>query len=366
MFATYSFSHAGVTYNIEFYYRELYQRLRARVLVGDRELHGLFNRFYGVDPTGRYMLSVHERDKGKPEVSFNFGFLPLQESLLDTDAIYEAVEGFAGKTLPGVPIPWIRVYPPPGMLKKTCGVLMERFHLLVNEKGQIGPFTLENLLIAYCQEEIKAKEHEDFERIGRSIVNALGESMGLNYTVIADVNEVGRYGPKLLDSINAAEIKPPSLYRDSDSQTDYWNCYACGRYGMGPAILTRYRFGFKNGLLHSGERSVLGEDASGAYTGYSNLKNIRGQQEFIINDDGADVGFVKTRNLRSDKAVGTSPLLSSAALRLMFVGAGVLLLILAFLVHTCARPSSKVSIGATGAETPVCGTEKEETTNEKG
>ena len=86
MFATYSFSDASVTYNIEFYYRRLYNRLRARVLVGDRELRGLFNRFYGVDANRRTDLSVYGRN-GVPEVRFNFGRFSLGESHLDTDTI---------------------------------------------------------------------------------------------------------------------------------------------------------------------------------------------------------------------------------------------------------------------------------------
>lgn len=384
LFATHSFSNRGTTYNVEFYYREFYHRLRARVFVEDRELWGLFNRFYDVDPNHRYMVSVHARDEGKPEVGFNFGFLSLKESFLDTDAIYDAVETFAGKALPGTQIPWIRVYPPPGMLKKTCSVLVEHFHLLVNEKGQIGPFTLENLLIAYCQEEIKAEEREDFERIGRSLVKTHGESMGLINTVIADVNEVGRYGPRLLDPVNAAEIRPPSFHRDGDSQTDYWTCYARARYKMGPAILTRYKFGFQNGLLHSGERAVLAEDASGAYTGYPNLKNVRNQEEIILDqsnkfeDSDADSGPAAARSPRTQEQIivrssknfvlgrAYSELRKTrvATLRIVLVSAGVSLIILAFVVRTYVRCRSKVSICAPGADAPVCGTQKEKTANE--
>jgi hypothetical protein len=270
MFATYSFSHTGTTYNVELYYRELYNRLRARVLVGDRELRGLFNRFYGVDANRRTDLSVYGRNE-VPEVRFNFGGFSLGESHLDTDAIYDTLEALAGKSeLSGA---LIDLFKPPGMLKKTCRARLGGLYL-VNEQGQIGPLTLKNLLIAYCQEEIRAEQPEDFERIGYSLVEVHGKSLGLTNTVVSDVNDIRKYSRRLLESVDTVEIEAPAHHRDNESQIDYWTCYACARYKMGPAILVRYKFGFQDGLLCSGERALLKEDATGAYTGYPNLTSM--------------------------------------------------------------------------------------------
>ncbi len=64
MFATYSFNDANTTYNIEFYFRERYNRLRARVLVGNHEVKGLFNRFYEIDPKRTGIFSVYTTKTG--------------------------------------------------------------------------------------------------------------------------------------------------------------------------------------------------------------------------------------------------------------------------------------------------------------
>jgi hypothetical protein len=346
MFATYSFSDARKTYNVELYYRELYNRLRARVLVGDRELHGLFNRFYSVDKKRRIDVFTVMRN-GCPRLNFNFGFLPLKESVLDTDVIYDAVEKFAAKSLPRARRPLIRVSPPPGMLKKTCRASVGASYL-VNEEGQIGPFTLKNLLIAYCQEGIRAERREDFERIGRSLVEAHGKSIGLDNSVVSEVSDVRKYGRRLLDLVAGAEIGPPASYKDGESEMDYWTCYACARYKMGPSILARYEFGFQNGLLSSGERAVLGEDASGAYTGYPNLQNLRLTDRVVLEQyrefefPEPDSGTTRERIPGSETRVSASPSHTLALLRFTFVGAGVFLLALAYVVQRCVRMRSGI------------------------
>jgi len=345
MFATYSFSHEGTTYNVEFYYRELYQRLRARVLVEDRELHGLFNKFYGLDPKRRYMVSVYGRDNSL-SLQLNIGRLSLKESAIDTQAIYDVVEKHVAKTMPRMRNPWIRVSPPTGMLKKTCTAICGGSYL-VNEEGQIGPFTLENLLIAYYREGIKAEEREDYEKIGRSLLDTHGRSMGLRYAVVSNVDEVHKYGLGLPASFDATEIKPPTTFRNDDSQIDYWTCYACARYKMGPAILTRYKIGFRNGLVRSGERTVLSENARGAYTGYPKLKNIRNREEIIIGQNSdfengdPDGRSLRAIGLKPEKGFDTHSLLSLTMLRTAFVGAGMVLLALAFMVRRRLRRDKK-------------------------
>ena len=347
MFATYSFSNAGITYNIEFYYRELYSRIRARVLVGEREMRGLFNRFYGVDARRRKMLSVSGSGEVL-EVSLNFGRFSLGESHIDTDAIYDTLEEIADKSeLSGT---FIDLFKPPGMLKKTCRARLGGLYL-VNEQGQLGSLTLKNLLIAYCQEQIKAEQPEDFERIGYSLVEVHGNSLGLQTNdVVSDVNDIRKYSRRLLESVNTDEIQAPAHHRDDESRIDYWTCYTCARYKMGPAILVRYKFGFQDGLLCSGERAVLNEDATGAYTGYPNLKNIRANEEVILDQHSefeeeaisdrdrefengkTDSRSATERRLRANKTIDTNPLLSVASLRIAFVVAGVILLALSYIV----------------------------------
>ena len=344
LFATHSFSHAGTTYNIEFYYRKLFSRLRARVLVGDRELHGLLNRFYNVDMKNRTMLSVYGRDAGKPEFRFNFGRFTLVESDIDTDAIYDALETFAEES--GLST-WIRLYEPPGMLKKTCRASLGRQYL-VNEQGQIGRLTLENLLIAYCQEEITAVHPEDFDRIGRSLVEVHGNSMGLINTIVSDVNDVRRYSRRLLESVDAGEIRPPAHFSDDENHTDHWNCYACARYKMGPAVFISYKFGFRDGLLYSGERTILGENASGSHTGYPNLKKVRAQEKVVLNQTlnfKAEIIETKTvarKNSGFKNTIDTKPLLSMTVIRIVFVVGGIIVLVLALVVRKYVRIASQV------------------------
>lgn len=367
LFATYSFSSAGTTYNVELYYRELYRRIRAEVLIGDKILNGLFNHFYDVDPAHIFRLSVYGGDDGNPELRFNVGRFSTTESSLNTSAIYDAVEAFIGRSSPQARNPRIRVERPPGLLKKTCRVWALGDYL-VNEEGQVGPFTLGNLLIAYCREGIKAEKPEDFDRIGRSLVEAHGKALGVRITVISDVNEISRYSSKLLDSEKATEIKPPWSYRDSESQTDYWSCCAFERYKMGPLILAYYKFGFENGLLGSGERIVLGEDRTGAFTGYTKLGSLRTQEKVVVprNEDGTfDLRYSETNNVRLPSAtplngrgqvkVDQSPFSSLAVLRVTFIAGGVFLLVLAYIVHRYVRAGSRASRQNVGKQSPVAG-----------
>jgi len=219
LFATYSFSDAGTTYNVELYYRELYHRLRARVLVGDRELRGLFNRFYDIDPR-LSMIWVVRGKEGSLALSFNFGGFSLKESSLNTDAIYDALENFIAKSSPQTRKSGIMVYRPPGMLERTCKAWALRGCYLINEEGQVEPFTLENLLIAYCREGIRVGKPDDFERIGRSIVKPYSEVLGVRSNIISDVNEIRKYSSNLPSSENEHKVRPPWFYRDSQSQTD--------------------------------------------------------------------------------------------------------------------------------------------------
>jgi hypothetical protein len=371
LFATYSFSHAGTTYNLEFYYRELYSRLRVRVLVGDRELKGLFSRFYTVDRTRQLMLSIHGWADGNPAVGFNFGGFLITESSLNTDAIYDAVEAFVGRSFPQTRNPWIRIERPPGLLRKTCEARVSG-HYLVNEEGQVVPFTLENLLIAYCREGIKAERPEDFDRIGRSLVKAHSKALGVGINVISDINEIPRYSSKLLDSEKATEIRPPWSYRDSDSQTEYWACYTFERYGMGPLILACYKFGFEDGLVSSGERIILGEDRTGAFTGYTKLGSLRSQEKAVVpkNEDGTfDLRYSEPNNVRlpsatslNDRGRGKadqSPSSSLAMLRVTFIAGAVFLLVLAYIVHRYVRTGSKVATHTVKNQSPAPETEDE-------
>jgi cytohesin len=257
MFATYSFSNAGTTYNIEFYYRELYSRIRARVLVGDRELRGLFNRFYSVDAKRRKMLSVYRKD-AVPEVRLNFGRFSLTESELSVDTIYDTLEEFVGQSFPKLRYPRIVVSPPPGMLKKTCWASLGRFYL-VGEQGHVDPFTLENLRVAYNRENIKAKNRGDFERIGRSLIEAEDAPSTNKMAMISDVNEIPKYSRSALDSENEKKIMPPRSF--SENGTDYWVCYTYRQLG---GSVFQYKFGFQKGELTSVEELVLGRNKGAA------------------------------------------------------------------------------------------------------
>lgn len=147
LFATFSFSDAGSTYNVQLYHRQRPWRIRARVLTGNRELRGLLNRFYR-DTPNRWMDVYVMRKDGIPEMHLSSGSFLLKESSANTDAIYDAVEQLARQVLPQARNPQISVDPPPGLLRKTCRASVSGIYdgfYLVNEKGQVDLFTLENL-----------------------------------------------------------------------------------------------------------------------------------------------------------------------------------------------------------------------------
>jgi len=323
LFATYSFSDAGTTYNVEFYYRELYHRLRARVLIGDRELRGLFNRFYDVDPTRRSMLSVMRGNDGSPVLSFNFGGFSLKESSLNTDAIYGALEDFIAKSSPQTRYIGIHVYRPPGLLKRTCKArIFARTYppdYLVNEEGQIDQLTLENLRVAYYREGIRALNTQDFERIGWSLV-VTEDPRPQQLKVISDVNDIPEYRSHPLDSDSEGEIRAPWFYKDAESQTEYWICYTYNQLG---GIVARYKFGFQKGYLTVADKLILGRDIGRALylSGYRPLD-------------------MRPLPARPQGTIGLNWSWLLSALSVMFIAVGIFLLILAYLVRRHYRSSS--------------------------
>jgi len=261
LFATHSFSDAGITYNVELYYRELDSRIRIRALVGDRELRGLFNRFYQPYPNRQMWIFV-TREDSSPEMSFSFGYLSLKESSVNTDAVYDAIEAFARQAFPQVDNSRISVDRPPGLLKKTCIALLDNIYL-VNEEGQADPFTLENLRVAYNREGIKVENLSDLERIGRSLIQAEEgeknepsnyETVNYDTVLISDVNEIPGYSRRPLDPVDERKITGPRSF--SKGQTNYWSCYTYKRIG---GIVSQYTFGFAGGQLSVADKLILGQ-----------------------------------------------------------------------------------------------------------
>lgn len=256
LYATYSFSNEGTIYNVEFYYRALYNRVRVRVLVEDRELHGLYNRFYHIDPVRSDSVFVTRRQEGIHMNCLNSGGLFLTESSLDTDVMYDAIETYIHKNIPENLNPRIVLYPPPGLLKKTCVAGSSELYL-IDENGLVAPLTIENLQKAYFREKIVAQSSEDYERIGLSMIKTENWSFHGDIKVISDTNEIYKNWPEILESENYDDIKPPWLYRDNSTKTDYWNCYIHKRQAMLIKITpVRYRFGFQNGQIISAEKII--------------------------------------------------------------------------------------------------------------
>ncbi|MHC4168739.1 MAG: ankyrin repeat domain-containing protein [Planctomycetota bacterium] len=258
MFATYSFSNDGTTYNIEFYYREHYGRIRTRVLIGEREMRGLFNRFYGVDGKRPKMLSVSGRG-GVLEVSLNFGWLPLTESDFNTEAVYDIAEEHYAHAYPKHRNANIRVSRPPGMLKETYRASLGRIYL-VSEEGHVDPFTLENLRVAYNREKIKAENQEDYERIGRSLLEAWDAPNNEEMVVVSDVNEIPGYSRHPLDSESEKKVTAPRNF--TENGIDYW---VCSTYRRHLGIVFQYRFGFQKGEVTSLDELVLGRNVGDSY-----------------------------------------------------------------------------------------------------
>jgi hypothetical protein len=262
LFATYSFIDSGTPYNIEFYYRPLYCRIRARVLVGDRELHGLFNRFYGADPKRNHAVSVVKRRDGCPVVDIeSLDALVIKESDVSTDAIYDALEAFLNQTSPQQRGPIMYMdHQPTGLLSKACWIRVfgaRGGDYLFHDDGRAAPFTLENLRLAYWQEGIKAQNPVDYERVGRSIITVEQQVTGHGRTlVIASTDEIPEYRSHPLDATKKSEIKAPWLSKSADGQTDFWNWYTYQEYH---GVVARYAFGFHEGRLASLEKTILGE-----------------------------------------------------------------------------------------------------------
>ena len=258
LFATHSFNESGTTYNVELYYRQPSWRIRAKVLIGDRELRGLLNRFYREELNHQMSIFV-TREDGIPDMTFSFGFLLLKELSVNTDAVYDATEEFVRKNLPEWRNLRISVDPPPGLLKRTCIASLKDFYL-VNDAGQVDPFTLENLRVAYNREGIKAENPSDLERIGRSLIKAdRRHRVRLEAVLISDVNEIPGYDRSPLDPANEEKITAPRFF--SDGRTTYWRCYTYKRFA---GVVSQYTFGASEGQLTVAEPLILGRKIGNA------------------------------------------------------------------------------------------------------
>jgi len=267
LFGTHSFRERGIVYNIEFYYRKLYERMRVRVLVGQQELHGLFNRLYGIKPDREITFWVSRSEGESIELTFNFAIVKLNEFPIDTDAIYDAAEAFLSRSPEPDPSPSIRLWQPPGLLKKTCWVRISARscggNYLINERGQVDRFTMENLRVAYNREQIKAQSLADYERIGRSLIAAENDLISqCKIIVISRVEDIPGYQLHPLDAQSEAQVKPAWLHTDADTQRDHWTCFT---YRAHRGVVARYTFGFQNGDLHSAEKTILAEGIGKAY-----------------------------------------------------------------------------------------------------
>ncbi|MBN1507521.1 MAG: hypothetical protein JW955_11785 [Sedimentisphaerales bacterium] len=326
LFAAYSFHDVGTVYNIEFYYRRLYSRLRVRVLVDNRELHGLFNRFYAFPSGGRCMLSVGTDRDGNPTVSTNFTQLVLKESAINTDAIYGALERFLSRSDVSRACPCNRVDPPPGLLGRTCRVRIMGdpvIDYLISEDGQVEPLTLESLRVAYNKEAIRAKNADDYKRIAWSVIVAEHESSSRNEIVpISSVNDIPDYTMHPLDRANESEIQAPQLRSDAGTGIDYWTCCT---YAQFHGVVARCTFGFREGRLQSAERLVLADGIGNAY--YLGGELRRASQN--SGPASAIGGDARPRRLLSD-TVG-----------LVSAGAGALLLLCALLIRRHRHASVK-------------------------
>ncbi len=266
LFATYSFSDIGTVYDLEFYYRRLYSRLRVRVLADNRELRGLFNRFYGFDAGGRNLLMATREDDGSPVISLNSGRLVLRESAIDTDATYDALEAFLDKN--DVPRNYASVYmhAPPGLLDRTCQARimpLRACDYLISEDGQVEQLTLESLLAAYNREGVKAMSPDDYNEIAWSMILTEHKATSRwKIILISSVYDIPGYASGELDPGKEAEVEAPQLRSNASTPTDYWSCYT---YRPFHGVVARYTFGFRQGQLQSAERLVLGEGIGDAH-----------------------------------------------------------------------------------------------------
>ena len=340
LFATYSFSDTGTTYNVEFYYRPLGRRIRLRVLSGDKELHGLFNRFYNVDPTRRIDIFVVRVDN-HPLMYLGIGQLSLKGSTVNTEAIYDALESFIIKSFPQESSLQIFVYQPPGLLKKTCRASARGFYL-VNEEGQVDEFSLENLRIAYRREGIRAQNREDFERISLSLIKAEDAPTNYETVLISDVNDIPRYSSHPMDSKNEEKVRAPWSY--SENQTDYWICYTYKRLG---GIVSRYEFGFQEGELTSVTKLVLDNRIGAALF----IPGIPFYGQGAVNRSRPN-SRINDRSSKPPVSENKDSLFFAPLFRTVFIVVGLSLLVLAYIVTKLTGPGSNVAKHTVAASQP--------------
>jgi hypothetical protein len=264
MFATYSFNDANETYNIEFYYRPRYNRIRARVLIGEREVKGLFNCFYKkINSKGLNTFSVAKTQEGIVVDWMNDSWLIIKESELNTDVIYETLEEFTARIFPQVQNPGFYLFRQCGMLSKTflCRIISNsRYeYYLVDGNGNINEYTLENIRIAYNREGINAETSEDFLKIGRSIIQADNMTTSGEIILLSSVGDIPGYRWFPLKKEKREEIRSPWSYLEKDSI--HWFFYTYKQFG---GIVSRYTVGFQQGQLSLINKTVLGKDIGDA------------------------------------------------------------------------------------------------------
>jgi putative glutamine amidotransferase len=298
-------------YDIEFYYHKWYRRIRAVVRVGDKTLSGLFNRFYGIDPKREFSLTIRWEDNSAV-VYVNSVRMRLKESDIDTSAIYNATEAMLGEPTK------FCIYPPPGgALRRTCrarvftGSGSEDY--LVNEQGDIEPFSLDSLCVAYRRERIRAQNPQHMEGIGVSMILAESSDRTLFAEVISGISDIPGYDDNPLDSDTERKIGEPRFYRNEKERIDYWTCHT---YSMSRAIVAGYTFGFFNGWPVSAEKIVLGRGIGGISSyNYPNSYDRR------------------VRKYRLSPTSDQGLLRLIPALRVVFIGSGLSLLFIAHLLR---------------------------------
>jgi putative glutamine amidotransferase len=311
-------------YDIEFYYHRGRGRIRAVVRVGDRVLNGLFNRFYSIAPDREFSLTIRwEHDSAV--IYVNSVRMSLRESTIDTDAIYDAMEAMLGKR------PNIVVHPPHGgVLKRTFKA--QAFtrsgaqDYLVNERGDIDPFSLDSLCIAYRRERIRAQNPQQMKGIGISLIMAESNAGRFSAEIISGVDDISGYGIiSRLDSDTEQEITEPRFHKHEVKKIAYWTFHTHSVWG---GIVARYTFGFLDGWVVSAEKVVLGQGIGPDYR-----------------HDYLDKYATGARRTRLPDTSGQDPLRLIPAFRVVFLGFGLSLLLIAHLLRNRRQRAKRASSG---------------------
>jgi len=254
-------------YVVNVYYSDYYERARIEVFRNGQVLKGLFNRRYGVDPivdssaklttyaNGSILVEIGQ-GRSKEQHGHLIVFVPLAESGIDSDVIYDTVE----KYIDGAYY-WTLLWPT-GLLEDTCFARVFRHKdrvndYIVTDDGNISPLeSINSVCMAYFAEGIKAPDTETAKDIAKSIIEVYTEhECRGKASVICSPNDIPGYSNNPFKTKqNEDVIEAPWLEVDPDETTYRWSFFTYNGYH---GVVRLFTITFNNGNLVSAQERIV-------------------------------------------------------------------------------------------------------------